>query len=186
VETIDWSAWSFAPMPRKSNLSSRKQNAGAFSGKLVLICTAPAAAGPMNTVRKMEAIAGKGLAGDRYCEGQGAFQKGRSMEPAQEVTLIEQEAIDAARRDYQIEIEPAAMRRNLVTVGVPLNHLVNREFRIGEVVLFGLELCEPCTYLENQTQPGIRKAFLHRGGLRARIVTGGQLKVGDPVAPTDV
>ncbi len=68
--------------------------------------------------------------------------------------------------------------------GVPLNHLVGREFQIGPVRLRGIKLCEPCGHLEKMTVPGIEKALLHRGGLRAEILTSGTLRPGDPVKPS--
>ena len=84
---------------------------------------------------------------------------------------------------YRLAMEPKETRRNLVTRGVPLNHLVGRQFTIGEVLLEGVELCEPCGHLEKLTVPGIRKALTHRGGLRARIITGGKLREGNRIRP---
>ena len=154
-----------------------------FSGKLIAIAIAPAAASPMLSLSQVEAIAGKGLAGDRCSEGKGAFQKEQNgeVEDDQQVTLIEREAIEAAKREYNIELDLLASRRNLVTENTPLNHLVGREFRVGETVLRGIRLCEPCGHLEKSTQPGVRKALIHRGGLRAQIITGGILRVGDVI-----
>ena len=74
-------------------------------------------------------------------------------------------------------------RRNVVTRGIALNHLVGKRFRVGEVLLQGIRLCEPCDHLESLTRPGVRQALLHRGGLRAQILEGGVIRVGDPIAP---
>jgi len=74
-----------------------------------------------------------------------------------------------------------AARRNVVTRGVPLNHLVGREFQIGAVRLRGTRLCEPCAYLEGLTLPGVLAGLIHRGGLRAEIVTGGTIRVEDAI-----
>src|SRR5262249_44814193 len=120
-----------------------------------------------------------GLEGDRYFRGAGTFS--RPGQPAQEVTLVEIEAVAAAARDHHFEIEPGALRRNLVTEGVPLNHLIGREIRVGETVLRGLRMCEPCTYLQRITQDGVVAAYVHRGGLRAQIVAEGVVRVGDRV-----
>ena len=68
-----------------------------------------------------------------------------------------------------------------MTEGVPLNHLVGRTFRVGGVVLRGFKLAEPCTYLEGLTRPGVRRALVHRAGLRAEILEGGTISVGDAV-----
>jgi MOSC domain-containing protein YiiM len=155
-----------------------------FEGKLIGIRVASEAKGDMREVDNIEALAGQGLAGDRYAELKGAFQRGR-IEPSQEVTLIESEAIEAAARDYQLEINHATTRRNLLTSGVPLNHLVGVEFTVGDVVLRGVELCEPCGYLEKLTCAGIEDALRHRGGLRAQVVTGGLIDSGAPIRPFD-
>ena len=72
-------------------------------------------------------------------------------------------------------------RRNLVTEGVPVNHLVGREFTVGGVRMRGYDLAEPCTYLEELTRTGVRKALIHRGGLRAEILDDGPIAVGDTV-----
>jgi MOSC domain-containing protein YiiM len=153
-----------------------------FTGRLLAIRITPAAKLPMQSAEQIEAVAGRGLSGDRYFELKGGFQRGPT-EPSQEVTLIEREAIEAASLDYQLDITHAITRRNLLTEGVPLNHLVGQTFRIGEVVLRGIKLCEPCGYLEKLTFEGIKQALLHRGGLRAQIVRGGVVKVGDVVLP---
>jgi MOSC domain-containing protein YiiM len=74
-------------------------------------------------------------------------------------------------------------RRNLLTRGVPLNHLIGREFTVGEVVLRGIRLCEPCDHLEGLTVKGIKDGLHHRGGLRAEILHGGTLQPGDAIRP---
>jgi MOSC domain-containing protein YiiM len=97
--------------------------------------------------------------------------------------LIESEAVEALRRDYEIEFEAGMSRRNIVTRGVPLNHLVGREFRVGEVVLRGLKLCEPCGHLEQLTGVRVREGLVHRGGLRAQVLNEGTIRPGDPIEP---
>ena len=74
-------------------------------------------------------------------------------------------------------------RRNLATRGVALNHLVEQEFIVGEVVLRGIRLCEPCGHLESLTVKGVKDGLCHRGGLRAQIVHGGHLRAGDTIRP---
>ena len=150
-----------------------------FEGELVAICIADAAKSPMKAVRQVEARPGQGLVGDRYSNK--ADQKGGVVKPAQEVTLIEQEALEAVQRDYQLAVCHADTRRNLLTVGVPLNHLVERTFQVGEVVLQGVKLCEPCGYLESQVGQGTERAFYHRGGLRAQVLQPGTIQVGDTI-----
>src|SRR5882672_3743377 len=155
-----------------------------FNGRLIATALAQQATGPMERVESIEAIAGEGLRGDRYGAGVGAAQfKGR-RKPENEVTLIAREAIEAANDEFNYTIEHLETRRNLLTEGVPLNDLVGKKFRVGDVQLKGLELCEPCGYLEKRTFPGIKAALKHRGGLRCSILTGGELRVGDVLALT--
>jgi MOSC domain-containing protein YiiM len=145
-----------------------------FQGHLRAIQLTPSKGAALVSVPQVEAIPGQGLAGDRRATG-------NPTEPLNQVTLIEVESLVAAARDYELTIEPLQTRRNLLTEGVPLNHLVGVEFQVGPVVLRGIELCEPCGYLEKCTFPGIKKALFHRGGLRAEIVRGGTIHVGDVI-----
>lgn len=154
-----------------------------FEGRIVAIQFASDKKAPQQSVDSIVAVAGKGLEGDRYAMGRGEFQRG-AVQPDQEVTLIESEAIAAATREYDITLTHADTRRNLLTEGVPLNHLVGKSFQVGEVTLLGVQLCEPCGYLEKLTKPGVIKAFRHRGGLRARVLASGTICVGDAVKPT--
>lgn len=135
---------------------------------------------PLNSVPSVEAQAGVGLVGDRYGIGAGTFSKKKG--PDREITFIEQEALDALQREYQISVSPAEARRNVTTEGVPLNHLVGKQFKVGEVVLQGIRLCEPCGHLEKLLDRGkVQEGLRHRGGLRAQIVKGGVIKAGDVV-----
>jgi MOSC domain-containing protein YiiM len=150
-----------------------------FTGNIHSIHIASAAKDPTHAVGEVQAIPGVGLEGDRYALKQGTFYK---PEPAFELTLIEAEAIEAIRIEYKIELAPGEVRRNLVTRGVPLNHLVGREFRIGDVLIRGIRLCEPCNHLEVLTQRPVIMSLRHRGGLRAQILKEGTIRVGDIVS----
>jgi MOSC domain-containing protein YiiM len=149
-----------------------------WNGKVHAIHIAAAAEAPVKALEQVAAIPGAGLEGDRYAAQQGTFSKPK---PEYELTLIEAEAIEAMRRDYQIEIGPGESRRNITTSGVPLNHLVGREFTIGEVRIRGIRLCEPCDHLQRLTGKSVIKGLLHRGGLRAQILTPGTIHVGDAI-----
>lgn len=134
---------------------------------------------PLEGVDSAVAVAGEGLEGDRKYGT-------RPGDPGTEITLIEAEAIEAIAREHDLVIQPIDARRNVLTRDVPLNHLVGREFTIGNSVrLRGIRLCEPCGHLEKMTQPGVREALVHRGGLRAQIVSGGPIARGDRVGPVD-
>lgn len=154
-----------------------------FRGRVVAIYTAPVKGAPMERRDEVRAVAGAGLDGDRYSTGDGKYTRSDD-DGKRAITLIEREAVGAARREYDLELEEHEARRNVVTEGVPLNHLVGRTFRVGDVVLRGFKLAEPCAYLEGLTRTGVRRALVHRAGLRAEILEGGILRVGDAVEET--
>jgi MOSC domain-containing protein YiiM len=153
-----------------------------WTGTVVSILITPAACEALQPVNQVRAVPGKGLEGDRYFEGRGTW----STHPGtgRQVTLIESEVLEALKNEAGPDVGPVAHRRNIVTRGAPLNHLVGRTFRIGEVVFRGMRLCEPCAHLEEVTLPGIRSALLHRGGLRADVIREGVIRVGDTIQET--
>ncbi|WP_158058322.1 MOSC domain-containing protein [Halorussus halophilus] len=120
-------------------------------------------------IESVEAVAGEGLRGDRKFGGD-SF----------DLSLIEQEAIDAVAEDG-IEMSDGEHRRQITTSDAALNHLVGERFRVGEVVCEGIELCEPCSHLESLTEKGAVSAFLHRGGLNAEILESGTIRAGDEI-----
>jgi len=152
-----------------------------FEGSLAAIFLHIDKAGPMRAVESASLVEHAGVVGDRYNQS-----TARQPKPSSEITLIEAEAIEAACREYKLAFEPALSRRNLLTRGVPLNHLVGREFRVGEAVLRGIRLCEPCAHLEKLTVAGIEKALRHRGGLRAEVVRGGKIQIADAITLNDL
>ena len=154
-----------------------------WQGTVVTIHIASEAAKPVETVAEVRAIAGRGLEGDRYFHKVGTYSNHPGS--GREVTLIEAEALEALAREAKVTLPPGASRRNIMTRGVPLNHLVGVRFQVGDVVLEGTRLCEPCMHLEGLTQEGVRAGLIHRGGLRTVIVRGGTMRVGDIVRPAD-
>ena len=137
----------------------------------------------MEAKEQVHAVPGRGLDGDRYYLGTGHFSSMHG--PAYEITLIEIEAIEALTRDCDYDIAPKESRRNVVTAEVALNHLVQKEFFVGEVLLRGIRLCEPCFHLANLTHHNALSGLIHRGGLRAQILTEGIIHVGDPIYSPD-
>ena len=148
-------------------------------GEVVSIQITPQASASLKTVESVQAVAGMGLEGDRYYLRTGTYSK--KHDESRQVTLIEVEALEALNRDYRLELSPVESRRNIATRGVPLNHLVGRDFRVGAAVLRGIRLCEPCGHLEQFTGRKVREGLVHRGGLRAQIVADGLVRVGDAV-----
>ncbi|TYL38189.1 MOSC domain-containing protein [Natronococcus pandeyae] len=155
-------------------------------GRIRAIHVAPEQGAPTERVDRVRAFARRGLEGDRYCRPEAGADDGHedagtfADRDGSDLTLIEREALEAVERDYDIALEPGVHRRNLTTEGIALNHLDGERFRIGEVVCEGVELCEPCSYLERHlAENGVREALVHRGGLRARILEDGVVTVGD-------
>lgn len=152
-----------------------------MNGEVVSIYIATTAAAPMLSIESARAVPGKGLEGDRYFEQRGTFSK---PTPDREVTLIESEALSALAREAGILLEPGTSRRNITTRGVSLNDLVGKEFRVGDVALRGLQLCEPCAHLAKLTGKKVVRGLTHRGGLRAQILTAGVIRTGDAIVVT--
>ncbi|HEV2494905.1 MAG TPA: MOSC domain-containing protein [Terriglobia bacterium] len=150
-------------------------------GTVVSINVAETGGAPITCVERVHAVPDKGLEGDRYFNRVGTFSP--TFTPNRAITLIEVESLEALQRDCGIALEPRQSRRNLVTRGVALNHLVGREFKVGEVLLRGTKLCEPCSHLEGLTQQGVLRGLTHRGGLCAQILSEGMIAVGDSVDP---
>ncbi len=150
-----------------------------WQGTVDSIHITAAASAPMVSVNEVHAVVGKGLEGDRYFKEAGTY----SNQPGsgRNVTLIELETIEALKRDYGVELDPKDSRRNIATRGATLNHLVGQEFKVGEITLRGTRLCEPCSHLEKLTTRGVMRSLIHRGGLRAEILTDGMIRVGDTI-----
>ncbi|MEY7847900.1 MOSC domain-containing protein [Natrarchaeobius sp. A-rgal3] len=154
----------------------------ADTGTVEGIYTTPDSGERMQEIDTVEAIAGQGLRGDRYFRERGLYDRRDDLPEGTDVTLIEAEALEAASRDDETEIRPEDTRRNLLTRGVPLNHLVDREFQVGETTLVGVRLCEPCSYMESLARTeGAVSALVHRGGLNANVVDSGTISTGDAI-----
>jgi MOSC domain-containing protein YiiM len=152
-----------------------------WRGSVVSIHITPAAGQPMEIVPEARAVAGRGLEGDRYALGTG-YYSGKPSDGGRELTLIESETLEALA-GLGVKLAAAESRRNVATAGVPLNHLVGRDFWVGTVKLRGTRLCEPCKYLDGLTQDGAMSALIHRGGLRAQILNDGLIRTGDTIRP---
>jgi hypothetical protein len=145
-------------------------------GSVVGILTAADAEGPLARVDRVEAVAGRGLSGDRYFNGRGTFSgPGRGYQ----LTLVEAEVLES------VDLPWEQARRNIVTRGIALNALVGHRFKIGGVECVGRRLAEPCAHLEKLTRPGLLRPLVHRGGLRADILGGGTISIGDSVEISD-
>ena len=163
VAPLDFTAWP----PRRA--------AEAGVGVVEALVVAPAAEAPVVLVDEAVAIAGRGLEGDRYAAGAGTFASGRA---GSALTLVDAAVLDTLGRDVD-------HRRNVVVRGTDLNALVGREFMLGEARCRGRRLCEPCAHLDRLNGGGVLRPLVHRGGLRADVVSDGTVRVGDRLAPLD-
>jgi MOSC domain-containing protein YiiM len=147
---------------------------------VVQILTAESPTAQMQSQAEVHAVPGKGLEGDRYFTGEGTFSPS-PHKPDYELTLIESERIEAFAKESGLEFTAHHARRNIVTQGVDLNALVGKEFSVGSVRVRGIRLCEPCDYLAKITYRETLRGLVHKGGLRAQIVSEGVIKVGDSI-----
>lgn len=150
-----------------------------WKGEVIGIFIRPEESQPTQEVNRVRAVQGRGLEGD-YFFNLPADQDKRS-DSGREITLIEVEALQAIYRDYNVALERGESRRNILTRGIHLNYLVGKEFKVGEATLLGIRLCEPCSHLARLTQKKVLPSLVHRGGLRAEILTGGTIQTGDTV-----
>ena len=144
----------------------------------ILLTDSPSA--EMESKESARAVPGRGLEGDRYFLGLGTFSP-HPQKPAYEITLIQQEHIQDFQRTTGLPFTSLHARRNLVTVAVDLNSLVGLDFTVGEVLLRGIKLCEPCAYLAKSSFSEVLPGLVGKGGLRAQILRGGIIRVGDKV-----
>jgi MOSC domain-containing protein YiiM len=146
-----------------------------MSGSVEQIHIADVTGGPVRALEAADAVAGLGLAGDRNHRLDGENKPGRDL------TLIEAEEVEALARDHGLRLAPGESRRNITTRGIRLTELVGKEFRVGEVLVRGVKLCEPCEYLQGLVGKPILKPLTHRAGIRADILSSGRIAVGDAI-----
>jgi MOSC domain-containing protein YiiM len=125
---------------------------------------------PVLSVPAVECLAGRGLAGDRFLDYKDDY--------AGQITFFAGEVYDEIRRALnQPDRSAAVFRRNVLTRGVDLNALIGREFEVQGVRFAGTRECSPCYWMDQAFAPGAEAWLKGRGGLRARILSTGRLKV---------
>lgn len=156
-----------------------------LTGTVEIIALAEQATGDMHVVEHAKALTNRGLEGDRYAAKAGTFTPANDTIRGYDLTLIEAEVLDNLSLPDGNRIAYTDARRNIVTRGIDLNALVGRRFRIGNVECLGQRLCEPCSHLERLTTIGTLRALIHRGGLRADVLSDGEITTGAPIATLD-
>lgn len=152
-----------------------------WSGLIVALHFVPRSFLPMRSMDQLELLADVGVMNDRYSKEDGFYSD--RPEDGRQITLFEQETLDALKRDYNIYLSADEHRRNVTTRGVPLNHLVGTRFKLGDCLLEATRLSTPCRHIEQITGKDIFEPLIHRSGLHARILIGGKIALGDAVLP---
>jgi MOSC domain-containing protein YiiM len=153
-----------------------------MSGKIVNLLISKDPQSPMQNVNQIVLEVGKGIFGDRYYFQKGTFSDENKIEPDSEVTLIEIEKINTLNEEHKLNITAEDFRRNIVVSNCDLNSLVGKEFQIGEVVLKGLRLCEPCKYLADKLkEEKTLSKMVHKAGLRAQVIKSGSINLDSQV-----
>ena len=156
---------------------------GTERGRVECIHVAVSEGEPIRSTDRIRVLAGMGLEGDRYATGRGHFSGTPGSGRA--ITLIEAEVLESLRDHLGIALQPGEARRNVTTRGIALNALVGRRFRIGSVLCEGKRLCEPCRYLEGVAGKPLLDSLSRRGGLRADVLEGGEIRIGDELRPVE-
>lgn len=149
-----------------------------WQGRVLSLYITPRSAQPMISVSEVRAFADRGLEGDRFFRASWLA----ANRPDKAVSFIEEETLQAAAAELGVDIFTAKTRRNIVTRGVPLREILDREFAVGGVIMRGIRLFEPCAHLEKLSNVlGIFHALEHRSGLKAAIMSDGVVRVNDPI-----
>lgn len=135
--------------------------------------------GPMRFTSTVQAVAGKGLASDRYALGVGSYSRSKGI---RDVTLIEIEAVWGFFRNSGMDLHPGLLRRNIVTEGIRLSELIDSRFTIGSVSFLGVRSCPPCRHLSKLIGiPDVLGGFAHSGGIYAQVLNDGFISIDDPI-----
>ena len=152
-----------------------------WTGVVRYLHITPRAFLPMESFEQLTLIAGEGIVGDRYMLGRESGFYSHKPEDGRQITLFEMETLEALARDAKVELLPEEHRRNVTVQGVPLNHLVGRQFWVGEALLQATRLSTPCRHLEEILGKSVFDPLVHRAGLNCQILQGGVIRVGDIV-----
>lgn len=154
-----------------------------WTGVVRYLHLTPRALLPMKSFEQLTLVAGCGIEGDRYILGSEAGSYSHMPDEGRQITVFEIETLEALARDAKIMLLPEEHRRNVTVQGVPLNHLVGRQFWLGETLLEALRLSTPCRHIEKALGKAVFEPLINRAGLNCKIVKGGIVRIGDIVRP---
>jgi MOSC domain-containing protein YiiM len=149
-----------------------------MKGVVAEIYVAREGSATMERVEAVRTIEGRGIEGDRYCEGTGFWTPYGDV---CEVTLISSEDLEGIESELGIRVKNGEHRRNIITRGIRLEGLRGRKFRIGETVLEYDRPRPPCRHIQDLTEPGMTRALKGRGGICARVIEGGMIRTQDAI-----
>ncbi|MGE3269269.1 MAG: MOSC domain-containing protein [Chloroflexota bacterium] len=149
------------------------------------IYLAPTKGQPVQSVEEVVGEAGSGLVGDRHYRAPDDPRPPDSKGDTRNVSLVEAEVLESLREEHGLELAGWETRRNILVRGIRLHELIGKRFRLGGMLCEGMEICEPCASMQQKVGRPVMKPLLHRGGLRARIVESGTVRIGDSVAQAE-
>jgi MOSC domain-containing protein YiiM len=130
----------------------------------------PPGENPVLEVTELHCLAGRGIEGDRFLDHKEDY-KGQ-------ITFFADEVYQDLRKRFEVwDKSPAVFRRNVITRGIDLNQWINQEFEIQGIRFYGMQECKPCYWMDRAFHPGAEEALQGRGGLRARILIDGVLRI---------
>lgn len=152
-----------------------------MAGRVEQIYIANDSREPVQRVERANLVQGKGIIGDRYYKKSEMLLAKDQQAPSNHLSLIAKEELDRFLSEHNLDMAYGDFRRNLVSSGIDLNSLVGKEFSVGKALCFGTELCEPCAFLASSVHPAVLPNLVHRAGLRAVVLVGGEIEEGSEI-----
>lgn len=154
-------------------------------GQVEKIYIALESRGKVLEIEEAELEEGKGILGDRYhSKAEQLISEGKTV-PDNHISLVAKEELEAFLMTHDSELGFGDFRRSIITSGIDLNSLVGKRFKVGDAVCYGFELCEPCAYLASSVHRAVLPGLVHKGGLRATVISSGTISSGSEVGETD-
>jgi len=134
---------------------------------------------PLRYIKSVQAVAGRGLEGDRYFYGQGTFNKPQLSQSVREVSILPYDSLSQCNERLGAKLDFLDLRRNLVIGNFDYEVVKGREFNIGSATFKIVRTCPPCRYLSRLLSQDMMDGLKYIGGYRATIIRSGILTVGD-------
>ena len=125
----------------------------------------------VSSQRSVECITGKGIRGDRYFGFKDNYKA--------QVTFFDETVHESVQTKFSSNHSPEVYRRNVLIRGFDLNALIGKSFRLGEIEFEGVQECTPCYWMDEAVAPGTETFLMGQGGLRTRVLSDGNLQLGE-------